>query len=62
MSGPAGALGQDQYDAFMLGIEHAGGKLGGQAVQVIREDDQLRSMTRAVLDPVVDFARWMLED
>lgn len=42
MSGPAGALGQDQYDAFMLGIEHAGGKLGGQAVQVIREDDQLK--------------------
>ena len=22
LSGPAGALGQDQYDAFMLGIEH----------------------------------------
>lgn len=42
LSGPAGALGQDQYDAFMLGIEHAGGKLGGQAVQVIREDDQLK--------------------
>ena len=42
LSGPAGALGQDQYDAFMLGLEHAGGKLGGQAVQVIREDDQLK--------------------
>ena len=42
MSGPGGALGQDQYDAFMLGIEHAGGKLGGAAVQVIREDDQLK--------------------
>jgi branched-chain amino acid transport system substrate-binding protein len=42
LSGPAGALGQDQYDAFMLGIDHAGGKLGGQAVTVIREDDQLK--------------------
>lgn len=42
LSGPAGALGQDQYDAFMLGIEHAGGKLGGATVQVIREDDQLK--------------------
>ena len=43
LSGPAGALGQDQYDAFMLGIEHLGGKLGGAAVQVIKEDDQLKA-------------------
>jgi len=42
LSGPAGALGQDQYDAFMLGIEHSGGKLGGANVQVIKEDDQLK--------------------
>jgi branched-chain amino acid transport system substrate-binding protein len=42
LSGPAGALGQDQYDAFMLGIEHLGGKLGNSAVQVIKEDDQLK--------------------
>lgn len=42
MSGPAGALGQDQYDAFMLGIEHLGGKMGGVPVEVIREDDQLK--------------------
>jgi len=42
MSGPAGALGQDQYDAFMLGIEHLGGKLGNNAVQVLKEDDQLK--------------------
>ena len=41
-SGPGGALGQDLYDAFMLGIEHAGGKLGGQTVEVIKEDDQLK--------------------
>jgi len=42
MSGPAGGIGQDMYDAFMLGIEHSGGKLGGQAVQVLKEDDQLK--------------------
>ena len=42
LSGPAGALGQDQYDAFMLGIEHLGGKLGNSAVQVLKEDDQLK--------------------
>lgn len=43
LSGPAGALGQDQYDAFMLGIEHLGGKLGGATVQVVKEDDQLKA-------------------
>ena len=42
LSGPAGALGQDQYDAFMLGIEHLGGKLGNSTVQVLKEDDQLK--------------------
>src|SRR5690606_6384311 len=42
MSGPGGALGQDQYDAFMLAIEQRGGKLGGVPVTVIKEDDQLK--------------------
>ncbi|MEY3523970.1 MAG: hypothetical protein RIR92_35, partial [Pseudomonadota bacterium] len=42
LSGPAGALGQDQYDAFMLGIEHLDGKLGNSTVQVLKEDDQLK--------------------
>ena len=42
MSGPAASLGQDQYDGFMLGIEHSGGTLGGQKVEVMREDDQLK--------------------
>jgi branched-chain amino acid transport system substrate-binding protein len=42
LSGPAASLGQDQYDAFMLAIEQKGGKLGGVAVKVIREDDQLK--------------------
>ncbi len=42
MSGPGGALGQDQYDAFMLALEQKDGKLGGVPVSVIREDDQLK--------------------
>jgi len=41
-SGPAGLLGQHGYDGFMLGVEHAGGKLGGLATEVVKEDDQLK--------------------
>ena len=40
LSGPQGALGQDQYDAFMMVVERNGGKLGGAPVQVLREDSQ----------------------
>jgi branched-chain amino acid transport system substrate-binding protein len=42
LSGPGGALGQDQYDAFMLAIDQKGGKLGGVPVSVVKEDDQLK--------------------
>jgi len=42
LSGPMAALGQDQYDGFMLAVEQLGGKLGGQPVTVLREDDQLK--------------------
>ncbi len=42
MSGPAAILGQDQFDGFMMGIEHSGGTLGGQKVELIKEDDQLK--------------------
>src|SRR5690606_28119151 len=42
LSGPGGALGQDQYDAFMLAIKQNDGKLGGVPVEVVREDDQLK--------------------
>ena len=41
LSGPGGALGQDMLDAFQLGIEQAGGTLGGQPVELIIDDDQL---------------------
>lgn len=42
LSGPVAAVGQDQYDGFMLGLESTGNKLGGQNVTVLREDDQLK--------------------
>src|SRR3982751_3860421 len=42
MSGPQGALGQDQWDAFMLVVERNGGKLGGVPVELIKEDSQLK--------------------
>ena len=42
LSGPQGALGQDQYDAFMMVVDRNGGKLGGSPVQIIREDSQLK--------------------
>jgi branched-chain amino acid transport system substrate-binding protein len=42
LSGPQAALGQDQFDAFMMVVERNGGKLGGTAVQIIREDSQLK--------------------
>jgi len=41
-SGPIGLLGQHMHDGFLLGIEHSGGKLGGLATEVAKEDDQLK--------------------
>ena len=42
LSGPAAALGQDQYDGFMLALEQKGGKLGGETITLVKEDDQLK--------------------
>jgi branched-chain amino acid transport system substrate-binding protein len=42
LSGSEAAVGQDQYDGFMLGLEQLGGKLGGKAVTVLKEDDRLK--------------------
>ena len=42
LSGPAGAIGQDQYDGLLLALERLQGKLGGQPASVIKEDDQLK--------------------
>jgi branched-chain amino acid transport system substrate-binding protein len=40
LSGPAALLGQDQLDGFMLAVEQLSGKLGGEAANVLKEDEQ----------------------
>ncbi|HZD25114.1 MAG TPA: ABC transporter substrate-binding protein [Alphaproteobacteria bacterium] len=40
LSGPAGIIGQPMKQAFELGLEHVGGKLGGLDTEVIYGDDQ----------------------
>jgi branched-chain amino acid transport system substrate-binding protein len=42
LSGPQALVGQDQIDGFMLAVEQLGGKLGGQAATILKEDDQLK--------------------
>jgi branched-chain amino acid transport system substrate-binding protein len=42
LSGPQAAIGQDEYDAFIMPVEQNGGKLGGVPVRVLREDSQLK--------------------
>jgi len=42
LSGPQALVGQDQVDGFMLALEQLGGKLGGQATSILKEDDQLK--------------------
>jgi len=42
LSGPVGAVGQDQIDGFVLAVEQLGGKLGGQPTTILKEDDQLK--------------------
>jgi branched-chain amino acid transport system substrate-binding protein len=55
LSGPQGALGQDQYDAFMLVVDRNGGKLGGVPVQIIKEDSQLKpEVATQLVDKLID--------
>ena len=55
LSGPQGALGQDQYDAFMMVVEQNGGKLGGVPVQVIKEDSQLKpEVATQIVDKLIE--------
>ena len=41
LSTPAGYIGEDERDAFMLAVQEGGGKLGGCSVNVRVEDDAL---------------------
>lgn len=55
LSGPQGALGQDQYDAFMLVVERNGGRLGGVPVQVLKEDSQLKpEVANQIVDKLIE--------
>ncbi|HYG87945.1 MAG TPA: ABC transporter substrate-binding protein [Azospirillum sp.] len=42
LTGPQAVTGQHLRDGFMLGVEHAGGKLGGMDTKVVVVDDQLK--------------------
>ncbi|MGE4452706.1 ABC transporter substrate-binding protein [Castellaniella sp.] len=42
LSGSGAALGQDMVDGFNLALEQNGGKLGGQDIVFLKEDDQLK--------------------
>lgn len=42
LSGPQSVLGQDQLDGFRLALEQLEGKFGGQKVNLVVEDDQLK--------------------
>jgi branched-chain amino acid transport system substrate-binding protein len=60
-SGPNAALGNDERDGFELALDHLGRKMGGLAVDVAYEDDQMRpdvgkqATERLVLSRKVDF-------
>ena len=42
LSTPAGYLGEDARDGFLLAVQEESGKLGGVAVEVVVEDDKLK--------------------
>ena len=42
LSGPPAALGQQIVDGFQLALDQKGGMLGGQSVELIVEDDELK--------------------
>ncbi len=42
LSGPPAALGQQIVDGFQLALEKSGGSLGGQKIELLIEDDELK--------------------
>ena len=58
LSGPQGAIGQDQFDAFMLIVEQNGGRLGGVPVQILKEDSQLKpEVAVQIVDKLIERER-----
>lgn len=45
LSTPAGYIGEDERDAFLLAIKQGGGKLGGVPVELVVEDDGIKPAT-----------------
>lgn len=41
-TGPGAILGEQMRDGFLLGLEHAGGHLGGVQTRIVMSDDQLK--------------------
>jgi branched-chain amino acid transport system substrate-binding protein len=42
LSGPGGPIGEEVWNGFALGVDQAGGKLGGAETQIVKIDDQLK--------------------
>ena len=58
LSGPQGAIGQDQFDAFMLIVEQNGGRLGGVPVLILKEDSQLKpEVAVQIVDKLIERER-----
>ena len=58
LSGPQGAIGQDQFDAFMLIVEQNDGRLGGVPVQILKEDSQLKpEVAVQIVDKLIERER-----
>ena len=53
LSTPAGYIGEDERDAFMLAVQEGGGKLGGVPVNVRVEDDALPANAKQSADRMV---------
>jgi len=55
LSGPAGSFGEEMLNAYRLGLDMSGGKLGGIPVDLVIGDDQAKPQT------AVQLARQMIE-
>ena len=54
LSGPAGIIGKHMKDAFELGLEHVGGKIGGLETEVIYGDDQRKpDVAKQLVDKMI---------